>query len=262
MTTIAHIQDLDARLAAHGDPAKRAWWERYLKGVIEFHGVGIPDIRTIVTDWLDDHDLGDADGDHLMQLATAAVALPVAEDKLAAIVLLQDHGLDRLAPHRHLTEIAGWFDDGHIADWNTCDWLCVRVLGPMVAAHGQPVAEQVAEWTDAPGLWRRRAAKVAFVNLVPTGDETVPGLTDLVISACARTATDSQRFSQTATGWVLREVSRANPDLVARFVREHLDPLSREAVRMATAKLPDQVRRELLRAHNGNGDVRARHAGR
>lgn len=262
MTLIADIRDLDARLAAAGDPAKKAWWERYLKGVIDFYGVGIPDIRTIVADWRQDRNLVDADGDQLMQLATTAVALPMAEDKLAAIILLQEHGLDRLAPDRHLAQIAGWFDDGHVADWNTCDWLCVRVLGPTVSAHGRAAAEQVAGWTDAPGLWRRRAAKVAFVNLAPAGDASVPGLTELVLGACHRTASDPQRFAQTATGWVLRELSKADPAPVVTYVDQHLAQMSREAIRMATAKLPDHVRRDLLHAHNGNADVRGRHAGR
>lgn len=232
------------------------------KGVIDFYGVGSPDIRTIVAAWHTSHALEGADADHLMQLATTAAAMPVAEDKLAAIILLQEHGLDLLDPTRHLPGIAGWFDDGHIADWNTCDWLCVRVLGPLIATHGQPVAEQVAGWTGAPVLWRRRAARVAFVNLAPAGDANFPGFTELVLTTCHRTASDPERFSQTATGWVLRELSRADPEPVLAYLDRHLDQLSREAIRMATAKLPDAMRRELLGRHNGNPNVRGGHAGR
>lgn len=262
MDVRALATDLDRRIASHGDPDKRDWWERYLKGVIAFHGVGIPDIRGIVRAWRRDHSLEALDGDALVELASACVALPTAEDKLAAIVLLQEHGLELLVPDRHLAAIARWFDDGHVADWNTCDWACVRVLGPLVRRHGEPAAHAIAGWVDAPGLWRRRAAGVAFVDLAPEGERNFEGFTALLLGVASRTVTDPARFAQTGTGWVLRELSKAEPEAVRAFVTTHLDELSREAVKMATARLPEQVRRDLLQTHNGNGKVSGGHAGR
>lgn len=262
MTGHELVADLDRRLAAQADPGKREWWERYLKGVIAFHGVGMADIRAVVADWHRDHDLGRLDGDALVVLASGCVALPKAEDKLAAFILLREHGLERLAPERHLDDVAGWFDRGHIADWNTCDWLCVRVLGPLVAAHGPAVARQLAGWTGADGLWRRRAAAVAFVDLAPRGDDNFAGFTDLLLGVVGELVDDRQRFIQTATGWALRELSKAAPGAVRSFVAAHLHRMSREAIRMATAALGDAERRRLLAAHNGNPDVAAGHAGR
>lgn len=262
MTEHELVAELDRRLAAQADTRKREWWERYLKGVIAFHGVGMPDIRAIVADWLRDHDLGRLDGDSLVLLASASVDLPRAENKLAAIILLREHGLDRLVPDRHLDEIARWFDQGHIADWNTCDWLCVKVLGALVAAHGRAVARDLSTWTDAPVLWRRRAAAVAFVNLAPRGDDNFAGFTDLLVGVVGELVDDRQRFIQTATGWSLRELSKAEPDVVSSFIAAHLQQMSREAIKMATARLGDAERRRLLEAHNGNANVAGGHAGR
>ena len=50
------------------------------------------------------------------------------------------------------------FEQGHIADWNTCDWFCVRVLGPLAEQQGEACARAIAAWKDAPTLWQRRAA--------------------------------------------------------------------------------------------------------
>jgi 3-methyladenine DNA glycosylase AlkD len=54
---------------------------------------------------------------------------------------------------------------------------------------------------------------------------------------------DTERFSQTSVGWVLRELSRANPSAVTAFVEEHSDEMSAEARRMATAKIRGRGRR-------------------
>lgn len=239
MTPRAAATDLDRRLAAHGDPDKRAWWERYLKGEAAFHGVPIATVRRVVSEWYADHGLDRVPDEQFVAHLTAAVALPATENALAVYVLLQDHTLQRLDPARDLPTIARWFDDGSVADWNSCDWLCVRVLGPLVELHGADVGRTIARWRDAPGLWRRRAAVVAFVNLVGRDPEVFPGARRLVLETCASNVADPQRFAQTGVGWVLRELSTVAPAAVTAFVDEHGDALSTEARRTATARLRD-----------------------
>jgi 3-methyladenine DNA glycosylase AlkD len=235
--------DLDRRLAAHGDADKRAWWERYLKGEAAFYGVPIAIVREIVTAWYADHCLADVDDEGFVAHLTAAVGQPVTENALAVYVLLQDATLQRLEPERDLPTIASWFDDGHVADWNSCDWLCVRVLGPMIERHGEPAARTIAAWHDAPGLWRRRASVVAFVNLVGRAEEPFPACRQLVLNACASVVVDPERFAQTGVGWVLRELSTADPAAVAAFVDAHRSAMSTEALRTATTRLRGAKRR-------------------
>ncbi len=239
-----NVGDLQARLAAEGNPAKKEWWERYLKGAIEFYGVPMAQIRRLVHVWHADHDL---DAAELRAASLTLLAGPVAEDKLAGILIMQELLLpaDQLKASRDLPQIASVFDAGHVADWNTTDWLCVRVLGPLIEKDGRATAELIARWSEARGLWRRRAAAVAFVPLAGRGDAVFPGLADLVLGVCARNVTDRERFAQTGVGWVLRELSDAVPDAVYSFVQDHNSQMSREAVRMASARLPDAMRRVL-----------------
>ncbi len=93
--------------------------------------------------------------------------------------------------------------------------------------------------------FRARAWHRDVVNLARRGDAAVPGLTSLVVTVCEANARDPARFSQTSVGWVLRELSHAEPAAVAAFVEAHADVLSREARNMATAKLPPELRRRL-----------------
>lgn len=237
------IQGLQRRLEAVSQPAKREWWERYLKGVIRFRGVPMADIRAQVHAWVDE---SQADVDDLGVFALRLLEEPIAEDKLAGILIWQE----LLVPAARswsadLEQLAALFDRGFIWDWNTTDWLCVRVLGPLAERHGRDCAEEIAGWVTAPGLWRRRAAGVSFVNLASQGDRFYSGFVDLLIDVCDENAADPERFSQTGVGWVLRELSDAEPKRVHRFLLDNRDRLSREALRMGAARLTDEQRGSL-----------------
>jgi 3-methyladenine DNA glycosylase AlkD len=238
------LDDLRSRLEARAVPAKKEWWERYLKGAVPFLGVPMGDIRAAVVEWQAEHELSPS---RLRRASLAMLALPSGEEKLAGILTMQVLLLpaDELRGERDLGGIAVAFDRGHVADWNTCDWLCVRVLGPLIEREGRSTAEAVGAWTRAPGLWRRRAGVVAFVNLASRGDDAVPGLVDTVLAGCADLVRDPERFAQTGVGWVLRDLSDGEPDRVFAFVTAHRDTMSREAIRMAASRLPDDRRSAL-----------------
>ena len=235
------IAELQRCLAKHARRSTREWWESYLKGVIPFRGVKMGDIRRCVHGWWS-HDGSPQDQ---RQIAYTLMRQEHTEDKLAGILILAEVLLPAARFGRsHLPELARLFDQGYIYDWNTCDWLCVKALGPLVDDQGRPAAEAVAAWSSAANLWRRRAAAVAFVNLAPAGDGNFGGFTDLLIGACARLVADPERFAQTGAAWPLRELSLAEPGRVTTFVETHHHRMSGEAIRSATAKLdpPTQAR--------------------
>lgn len=228
------VATLQHQLDAHSIEAKRQWWNRYLKGAIDFRGVPMATIRSLVRDWLPEHSHVD--------LACRLIQEPLGEDKLAGVLVLAEH----VVPSGHpsgselLECVAALFDSGCIADWNTCDWFCVKFMHGLLVREGANLAPSVLAWTEAPVLWRRRAALVSFVNLAPRGDKNWPGFTDSLLDACSRNVPDLARFTQTGIGWVLRELSKAEPQRVSAFVDTHA--LSREARRMALAKIEGRAR--------------------
>ena len=240
------VDSLALRLAPLARESTRDWWNRYLKGTIPFRGVPMAEVRRAVHALWDEEGLDDWSHDEKLAVCLAFFAQPYAEDKLAAILVLSERLVAELAIE-DVPTLAKPFELGHVFEWSTCDWYCVKVLGRFVERAQDPraAAEAIAAWRDAESLWQRRAAAVSFVNLAPRGEAAVPGLPALVVEVCAANARDPQRFSQTSVGWVLRELSNAEPELVARFVEANVDVLSREARRMATAKLPLALRRHL-----------------
>jgi 3-methyladenine DNA glycosylase AlkD len=55
-----------------------------------------------------------------------------------------------------------------------------------------------------------------------------------------------ESLDQTAVGWLLRDLSRAEPTRVEAFVRRQARFMSRECVRQAIDKLPAARQQELL----------------
>ena len=211
------VRSIQRALDARADPKVKAWWEKYMRGVLPFRGVPMAGIREVVLAHPASKDL-----------ALRLLRQKHSEDKIAGILMLQRLELDV----RDLDDFAALFEDGSIADWSTCDWFCVKVLGPLIARRGEAMAQAIAEWRHSENLWQRRAAGVAFVNLVRRGDYA-----DLVLTVCEAPVQSPERFAQTGTGWLLRELSHAEPERVAAFVRRHRKRFSSEGLRMATAKL-------------------------
>ena len=230
------IEDIQRELQRRSDPAKREWWENYVKGT-RWRGTPMPEVREVVRAALAGRDLGPGE---LKALAHELMRQPLSEDRIAGILILSEHALDQLGPD----DLPGFRDllagqDAPLGDWSSCDWFCVKVLGRMLERSPERprIADELLAWTGSDDLWVRRAGLVAFVNLAPRGDAALPGLTGRVLAGAARNARDGRRFAQTSVGWTLRELSKAEPDAVRRFLDEHGERLSAEARRAAGAKL-------------------------
>jgi 3-methyladenine DNA glycosylase AlkD len=231
------LHDLEKGLEAHVVASTRAWWESYLKGTAAFRGVKMADVRGVVRRLWADHGLERWPVADVVDLALACCARHHTEDKLAGMLLFGEQLGDQLGGVP-IAALERPLAAGHLADWNSCDWYCVKVLGPRVERADDPgaAAAAIAGWRDAPGLWQRRAAAVAFVNLAPRGDGFLTGFVELLLEVCAANVQDSTRWSQTSVGWLLRELSRPEPDRVRAFVAAHPE-LSPEARRNALSRL-------------------------
>jgi 3-methyladenine DNA glycosylase AlkD len=229
---------LGSSLEAASDQAVRDHWDAYLRGAARFRGVPMAGIRRAVRAMLRQ---GLEEMDHAATLSVALdwIAQPWSEDKLAGVLLIAEH----LAPtldDADASALAHPFEQGHIADWNVCDWMCVKAIHRYVtradSAPDRGRAISIAAWRDAGSLWQRRAAVVSFVNVASRGEANFAGFTDLLLDACAANIRFEDRFAHTGPGWALRELSVAEPERVRDFVDAHPE-LSREGRRMALARL-------------------------
>lgn len=194
------------------------------------------EVRSALREWLGDR--SELSIVELKAIAYELIRQPLTEDKLAGTLLLSEHILDELGAE-DLPALRRLLADDHLADWNSCDWFSVKVLGRMLQSSPDRgrIADEIIDWTKSPDLWVRRAGLVAFVNLAPHGDAALPKLTERLLTGARRNARDQRRFAQTSVGWVLRELSASEPDAVQDFLADCGGQLSSEARRAAAAKL-------------------------
>ncbi len=230
------------QLEAMADPGVKRGMARYFKGAVAVIGVKMPQVRAIAAALMPS--LKPLPIDDAVAEAFAFLRSPFLEMKAIGCAILQRSRkkLDDL----FLDELAPQFDEGHVADWATCDALAGHVLREFVQ-RGLATRRAVIRWSRANNEWRKRAAAVAFANecrKVCHGDD--------IIDVCSHIVRSPGRFVQLGCGWALRELSVHERGRVIAFIDDHAKHLSREGVRYATEKMPASVR----------DAVKARHAAR
>lgn len=204
-------------------------------------------VRGCVRTWWDDHGLGEHPATVGKRVALALIEQPQRSDKLAGIAVLHD----QLGAHLRSTDLAAFaqlFSRGHLAEPTTVDPFISKVLVTLLdrAPGRRDVVRTLVQWRSADTTWQRRAACLAFTKLAPHGDAASPNLVEQVLIICTTVVWSHEEPDQTAVGCVLRELSRAEPARIERFVRKHALLMSKACAKHAVAKFPASLRAELL----------------
>lgn len=204
-------------------------------------------LRTLVTRWWNEQGLAEHPPAVGKRIACALLEQPRSDCKHAGVVVL----VELLAEHLRMSDLPAFerlFAAGALTDGSVVDWFAVKVLGTMLLrVRGRAeVARALASWRNAESIWQRRAACVAFTVVAPQGDAALPGLAQQIFTLCSAVVWSTDRLDQTAVGWLLRELSRAEPTRVEAFFRRHARFMSRECARQAIERLPAARHKDLL----------------
>ncbi|NNE68974.1 MAG: hypothetical protein HKN29_01280 [Rhodothermales bacterium] len=242
------VSDLQRRLDAKAQPAKRRWWEQYLKGEAAFRGVPMDDVRKAVDSWVRDYGLLAHQDQILLRLLARMVEQPMTEDKLAAALLLEEHLVpaDRIPFSKALAAAGGYFEEAHLADWNVVDWFCVKALWALVERDGEACARQILSWSSEANLWRARASVVTFANASARGRGLFDQFPEALVTACGDLIIRRERFAKTGVGWVLRGLRESEPALVDGFVETHAEHFSLEALKSVVRGAPPEHQRSVV----------------
>lgn len=201
-----------------------------MKGSAPFMGVKMPVIRTVLHQWHREYVEGILEYPAQIELALSLFDEPYTEEKLAGTLFLQEILLPAgvLDCKRDVDRFAVLFADGKIYDWNTCDWFCVKVLGPLIREYGTECANRISGWRNAENLWQARASLVPFVK-VADNSTYYPSIE----RTCRVLIRREERFAKTAVGWILRDVSKHDEAFVRRVIEENIEYFSTESLKNA-----------------------------
>ena len=215
-------------LKENSETRKAAWWNSYLKGKIAFMGLGIPEIRKILVDLNRTQGLDRLPMNQQVGIVNGLMKGHFAEQKLAAILYVQLFWLGKKKNTFLLSLITDWFDERYIYDWNTTDWLCVKLITPMVDSGDEKVIWYLKRWSWDNYLWKARASLVPFAQCRNMEEHSA------VIKHCADVLIRRpERFAKTGVGWVLREYSKWDEEFVLNFLSRHVKYTTSEVKRNA-----------------------------
>jgi 3-methyladenine DNA glycosylase AlkD len=221
------LNNIQSRITSVGNPEKARWLENYIKHGIKSKGVGIPAIREIVKKTTRDYKLTDWDILGQIELLNGLMTSEFTEDKLSAIIYIQLYW-SRINKHEKIALISDWFDKGLIADWNVCDWLCVRILTPLIDNFTKETLEELKKWNKNQNLWKARASLVAFAPCKSHAKHK-----KVIEAFSIELIKREERFCKTAVGWVLREFSKTDAGFVAGFLNKYQSWTTKEVIRNA-----------------------------
>ncbi len=213
---------------------KKSEW--YLKKAAQFHGVRSPDIDACFKEYFKST-LKDQMFSIQFKIALSLLTSEFHEEKKFGILLL--HKNIKLLNESHITSFSKLFPND-IKDWATCDSFSSKVLTNMIKQN-PAIAQKIYEWRNSNHLWQQRASCIAFVVIARHGEYN-----DMIISICRTVIKNPERFAQLGAGWVLRELSLADLDLVLLFIKKNYEFFSREGLRYAIEKMKPEMRKAIL----------------
>lgn len=237
MNVAGEVRALRAALAAAGSAERARGQQAYLKSDLRFLGADMPAIRRVT------RALGtrvQAEDDTSLRPLVEALWRTRVHELRAVAMLVLERRADALGA-RDLPLLERLLRESR--SWAYLDWICLKVLAPMLLRVDR-VRRTLPRWASDDDFWMRRASLLTLLPAVKRGDVPFGAFAALAVPMLG----EKEFFIRKAIGWVLREVSKTNPAVVAAFLRTHRADVSGLTMREGAKYLSPRARRALLGA--------------
>ncbi|TMF82494.1 MAG: DNA alkylation repair protein [Chloroflexi bacterium] len=232
------IQQIDAELRRHRNPARAVAEKAYLKSDLEFLGVGLPAMRAVLRSITQHH--RQLDRQALVELTTALWDRPLFEWRMMAVLFLD--AFEPLLRRSDITLLERLIRQSKT--WAFVDELSIAVTGPLVE-RSAGLLDVLDRWSVDDDFWIRRAALLALLPQLRRG----AGDFERFGRYADRMLDEREFFVRKAIGWVLRETGKKQPERVYAWLLPRCDRASGVTVREAVKYLSPRQRNALLSAY-------------
>jgi 3-methyladenine DNA glycosylase AlkD len=248
---VAEAADWERALRRAGTAARAASEKAYLKSELDFAGAGLAAIRAMVARWSKTRPA--LQHDQVTGLVTALWASPLYECRQAAVVLLER--TSRLLGPGDIDLLETLLRTSRT--WALVDGLAANVVGDVVDRWPE-ASDALDRWAGDDDFWLRRSAMLALLRPLRAGGgdfERFARYADAMLD-------EKEFFVRKAIGWVLREVAKRRPELVAAWLAPRVHRASGVTIREAVKPLPEHMRAVLLAGYRDKRPVRCDHEDR
>jgi 3-methyladenine DNA glycosylase AlkD len=172
----------------------------------------------------------------------ALAASPIHEHRFCALVILLDQFERSAAEWRQqlFDRYLDYYDSGFVNNWDLVDISAPRFGVQLVgSADAMPLLRRLSEH---PELWHQRLAMVFTFAFLRRGEF------EPTLEIARRYLNHEHDLIHKASGWLLREVGKRDPEVLRGFLREHASVMPRTMLRYAIERLPEVERRGWLAA--------------
>jgi 3-methyladenine DNA glycosylase AlkD len=222
------VERIIEELKGHGKQERKEKIAQYLKtSSLEFIGVELPDIHKTVK-----RNIKNLGIDELPEVMEGLWKIKTFEIRLAAIDVLKVYAKKgSVETGMDFADI--WVDDGDT--WGIIDPLCSPAIGSMLL-RDEKVEEILKSWRTSDNFWRRRASVLPFLHLA-LKSQYKPEFNEKILDAVTPHVSDGEFYVGKAAGWVLRELSKRDPELVRSYFAKHSDRMTKLVIREGSKKL-------------------------
>lgn len=229
------VADVERALTLSATPERAKYEKRYLKSELRFIGAAMPAVRTeCARQYMRLKPVARAELDLLTdalwrsnchELRSVAICLMVRSSELFG-----RKDLPRM--QSMISESAGW---AHV------DWIATDLLGAVYATDAS-IADELRSWSKDSDFWVRRASMLALLDEARRGNRKAFELFSEFASTMVH---EKEFFIRKAIGWILREVSKKQPEWTHQFLLQHRDLVSGLTLREGSKYLPPEMQDSL-----------------
>jgi 3-methyladenine DNA glycosylase AlkD len=132
-----------------------------------------------------------------------------------------------------------WLEQ-YVHSWGSCDDFCTHAFGNLIFKFPEHIP-QIKTWTRSANRWFRRGAAVVMIYSIRRGHYFSDSIdiADLLLF-------DHDDLVQKGYGWMLKEISNKDPDLIFDFVIQRKTNMPRIALRYAIEKMSPERRQQAM----------------
>ena len=188
--------------------------QRYLKTTMPFYGVKSPILNTIVNDVNNLHLISNQE--EYNSVIMDIWNLSHREEKYISIKLARKWKkyitLEALTVYEKMIREGQW--------WDFIDPISQGLIGILLMNNRFKMNKILDKWIKDENLWIRRSAILAHLKHKKNTDYKK------LFEYCLKCAHEKEFFIQKAIGWVLREFSKTEPEIVYAFIQDNERVLS------------------------------------
>lgn len=205
-----HAKHLIKQINQHANEAKSDWWNRHLHNAIQFAGVTMPQIKSIVREWKKENPLSVKE---YLEIADLMLSKEIAEYKIAGILIYQKCIIGKIEDKVVLYHVEKLFNDNLVYDKFTCSKLAQIVIAALINDGNPDIIDQIIDWSASENIWLSRCAMLGFANCKELKQH------HHILDASMRlNIKRDEALHKTAVAELLRKIALFDPIWVGQFI--------------------------------------------